>query len=233
MMSSSASGSQRIISKQQASQRAKRKMQLAHLVGVLGLLSLIVGQVSGASSQQTFEVQPEPQYLVQNGHDARLRCLVRNRQGECLWLRNGRAVGTIARKYQFNRQPDDGDCSLMIRNVSVAQDDGLWQCQVTASDVEQDTLQSREVHLVVLVAPERPQIKNMVSTTVAECVVCVLRAFAAYERRRRKADLLRLASDKWRRPTSRAAVIDRPLVGGAPFLPFLAASRSSGRKAAH
>lgn len=142
---------------------------LVYLLSLLALLALVGCRLVAAASQQTFEVQPEPQYLVQNGHDARIRCLVRNRQGECLWLRNGRAVGVIAKKYQFNRQPEDGDCSLMIRNVSVAQDDGLWQCQVTASDVEQDTLQSREVHLVVLVAPERPQIKNMVSSGLFAC----------------------------------------------------------------
>lgn len=122
-----------------------------------------INSAAAAQQQQYFEVQPDSQYLVQNGQDLRLRCLIRNRQGECLWLRNGRAVGTIAKKYQFKRQPEDGDCSLMIRNVSVQQDDGIWQCQVTSSDVEQDTLQSTEVHLVVLVPPERPQIKNMVS----------------------------------------------------------------------
>lgn len=119
-------------------------------------------------NQQYFEVHPEAHYMVQNGADVRLRCLVRNRQGECLWLRNGRAIGSIARKYQFSRQPEDGDCSIQIRNASVQQDDGQWQCQVTASDVEQDTLQSREVQLIVLVAPERPQIKNMVSLAKRE-----------------------------------------------------------------
>lgn len=139
----------------------------AHLLlagSLLLLLTIFTSLASAAGGgQQYFEVQPEAQYLVHNGHDVRIRCLIRNRQGECLWLRNGRAIGAIAKKYQFTRQPEDGDCSLMIRNVSVQQDDGQWQCQVTASDVEQDTLQSREVHLVVLVAPERPQIKNTVS----------------------------------------------------------------------
>lgn len=146
------------------------RAQLLLITGI-GLLLIILitsstainlANASGVN-QQYFEVQPEAQYLVQNGHDVRIRCLIRSRQGECLWLKNGRAIGFIAKKYQFTRQPEDGDCSLMIRNVSVQQDDGLWQCQVTASDVEQDTLQSREVHLVVLVAPERPQIKNTVS----------------------------------------------------------------------
>lgn len=125
------------------------------------LFTLLMSPVSMGT--QKFEAQPDSQVPVASGQDVRLRCLVRNRQGECLWLRNGRAVGTIQRKYQFSRQPEDGDCSLTIRNVSVQQDDGIWQCQVTASDLEQDTLQSSESQLVVLVSPERPQIKNLVS----------------------------------------------------------------------
>lgn len=166
-------GKSNLISKvvKQTSKSRRRKMELkirreenlfltclSSLLFITVMVCFVAGQ-----QQQYFEVQPEHQYLVHNGHDVRLRCLIRNRQGECLWLRNGRAIGIIPKKYQFIRQPEDGDCSLMIRNVSVQQDDGLWQCQVTASDVEQDTLQSREVHLVVLVPPERPQIKNMVS----------------------------------------------------------------------
>ena len=131
------------------------------------LLSCAFQLAAGAalsSGQQYFEVQPEPQYLISNGGEVRLRCLVRNRQGECVWLRNGRVVGPITKKYAFQRQPDDGDCSLALRNVSVQLDDGKWQCQVLAADVEQEALQSREVNLVVLVAPERPQIKNLVSS---------------------------------------------------------------------
>lgn len=171
----------------QDSSQKKRKMSsakrmwhpmLALLIVVVGILmpccclcSLITAPVDPAPAptaaallagqQQYFEVQPEAQYLVQNGQDQRLRCIVRNRQGECLWLRNGKAIGSIAKKYQFVRQPEDGDCSLMIRNVSVQQDNGVWQCQVTAADADQETLPSREVNLVVLVAPERPQIKNV------------------------------------------------------------------------
>lgn len=114
-------------------------------------------------ASQRFEVQPEVQYLVQSGADARLRCLVRDREGECLWLRDGRVIGVIAKKYSFVRAPEDGDCSMTIKNASVATDDGLWQCQVTASDVDRDSLQSRPVQLLVLVAPERAQIKNVVS----------------------------------------------------------------------
>lgn len=120
-------------------------------------------------SQQYFEVQPEVRTFALAGAKVRLRCLVRNIQGECLWLRNGKAIGNIRNKYEFKRAPEDGDCSLILHNVTVLSDDGAWQCQVTAPQIDQDTLQSREVFVVVLVAPERPSIKNLVSVLYFEC----------------------------------------------------------------
>lgn len=119
--------------------------------------------MAASSQQQYFEVQPEAQYLTPMGQNVRFRCIVRNRQGECVWLRNGRVLAPIARKYQFIRAPEDGDCSLSISNVSVALDDGRWQCQVLSPEIDQDALQTRDVNLIVLVPPEKPQIKNLVS----------------------------------------------------------------------
>ena len=145
-----------------ARQRCVAALRAAPLL-LLGLgLMLNRSTPCGAASslQQYFEVQPEGQYLVQTGQEIRLRCLIRNRQGECVWLRNGRVVGPIARKYLFAKTPDDGDCSLLVRNTSVALDDGHWQCQVLSADLDQEPLQSRDVHLLVLVPPERPQMKN-------------------------------------------------------------------------
>lgn len=141
------------------------------LVTLLYLSLSILVRSSIQEQVQYFEAQPEPIHLIQNGQDTRLRCLIRNRQGECLWLKNGRAIGSITRKYQYNRSPEDGDCSINIRNVSVQQDDGIWHCQVTAPDPEQDTLQSGGVQLIVLVAPEKPQIKNTVSSSVNLSIV--------------------------------------------------------------
>lgn len=120
---------------------------------------------ANANLLQYFEVQPEAQYLAQAGHEVRMRCLVRNRQGECVWLRNGLVMLHMTRKYIFNKAPEDGDCSLLIKNASASADDGRWQCQVTPPDTENhEHLQSRDVHLIVLVPPEKPQIKNLVST---------------------------------------------------------------------
>lgn len=131
---------------------------------LLSFLIVVVDEARcAAPNAQYFEVQPETQYMAPNGADVRMRCIVRNRSGECFWMRNGRAVAPIPRKYAYARSPDDGDCSITLRNVSVSQDDGLWQCQVSTVDLEQESLLSRDTRVIILVAPERPQIKNVVS----------------------------------------------------------------------
>lgn len=55
-----------------------------------------------------------------------------------------------------------GDCGITIYDVSLA-DNGNWQCQVTAVVVGQQTLQSETINLLVLISPERPNIRRTVS----------------------------------------------------------------------
>ncbi|KAH0545918.1 hypothetical protein KQX54_004471 [Cotesia glomerata] len=64
------------------------------------------------------------------------------------------------KKYEWVASPDLGDCSLWVRSATLEFDDGLWQCQVTASDfTTQDALASEPARLVVRVSPQRPQIE--------------------------------------------------------------------------
>lgn len=69
-------------------------------------------------------------------------------------------VGIYAKKYEWGGSPMGlhgmemphvgGDCSLWIRGAQLEYDDGLWECQVTASDfTTQDALTSQPVRLVV------------------------------------------------------------------------------------
>lgn len=54
------------------------------------------------------------------------------------------------KKYEWVGSPDIGDCSLWVRSAALEFDDGLWQCQVTASDfTTQDALASEPARLVV------------------------------------------------------------------------------------
>ncbi|KAK0080530.1 hypothetical protein PV326_008118, partial [Microctonus aethiopoides] len=71
-----------------------------------------------------------------------------------------RPIGMHLKKYEWVGSPDMGDCSLWVRSATLEFDDGLWQCQVTASDfTTQDALASEPARLVVRVSPQRPQIE--------------------------------------------------------------------------
>jgi len=59
-------------------------------------------------------------------------------------------IGMHLKKYEWVGSPDIGDCSLWVRSATLEFDDGLWQCQVTASDfTTQDALASEPARLVV------------------------------------------------------------------------------------
>uniref|UniRef100_A0A1A9UI27 Ig-like domain-containing protein n=1 Tax=Glossina austeni TaxID=7395 RepID=A0A1A9UI27_GLOAU len=86
------------------------------------------------------------------------------------WRFQLKPVGIYAKKYEWAARPSTpsggslhldlhpppmqigGDCSLWIRSATLDFDDGLWECQVTASDfTTQDALTSQPVRLVVRV----------------------------------------------------------------------------------
>ena len=59
-------------------------------------------------------------------------------------------IGLHPGKYEWAGRQGSGDCSFRIREVDIQFDDGLWECQVTASTFKsQDALASRPARLVV------------------------------------------------------------------------------------
>ncbi|RWS11108.1 cell adhesion molecule-like protein, partial [Dinothrombium tinctorium] len=110
---------------------------------------------------QHFQSSPSVNYSAPKGTILKLPCVVRNRQGECLWLRNGLGLGVIPNKYEFKRTPDNGDCSITIHNLARETDEGSWQCQVLSTSLDQPTLQSDIVTVTVLIAPGQPRIKKI------------------------------------------------------------------------
>ncbi|XP_075548235.1 kin of IRRE-like protein 2 isoform X1 [Dermacentor variabilis] len=118
--------------------------------------STVIGLVSGV---QEFEKTPSDAE-VNPGTEVRLQCQVRNRRGECVWLKNGYAVGKIPDKYDFEREPQDGDCSVLIRKVNLDEDDGSWQCQVTRASLQDAPLNSNVAKLVVREKPHPPRLEE-------------------------------------------------------------------------
>lgn len=54
------------------------------------------------------------------------------------------------KKYEWAGSQEQGDCSIWIRNATLNFDDGLWECQVTASEFTTgDALTSPPAKLVV------------------------------------------------------------------------------------
>ena len=90
------------------------------------------------------------------GQDALLVCKVIDKRGACSWQKDNKPVGIYPRKYEWASNVGShsshvgGDCSLWVRAATIEYDDGLWECQVTASDfTTQDALTSQPAKLVV------------------------------------------------------------------------------------
>ncbi|XP_065093433.1 uncharacterized protein LOC135714094, partial [Ochlerotatus camptorhynchus] len=111
----------------------------------------------------------QPKYTEVNpGQDALLVCKVIDKRGVCSWQKDNKPVGIYLKKYEWASQYGigqtthiGGDCSLWVRAAQLEFDDGLWECQVTASDfTTQDALTSQPVRLVVRVPPQRPRLEH-------------------------------------------------------------------------
>jgi hypothetical protein len=132
-----------------------------HLWSLSLVLLHFITIISTQGLSQHFEKPPDGEYFRLKDQRLEIPCIVRNRQGECQWLHNGKVIGNIPRKYKFERTPNDGDCSITINDLDLKNDDGQWQCQVTAASIGQETLSSQFAQVVVLVAPTKPVIKQV------------------------------------------------------------------------
>ena len=97
-------------------------------------------------------IEPPTYREVNPGDTVILPCVIQNKVGECRWEKNGNPVGMYLEKYDWAKIDEvaDGDCSLRVSNASYEYDNGIWQCQVTASNFTQkDTLISDGAKLVV------------------------------------------------------------------------------------
>ena len=101
-----------------------------------------------AKAAQRF-LEPPTYREVNPGGSVLMSCMVEDMKGECRWEKDGVPVGLYPGKYEMVGA-GAGDCSLRILAASMEYDNGVWQCQVTASDFKQkDTLISDGAMLVV------------------------------------------------------------------------------------
>ncbi|XP_047477071.1 irregular chiasm C-roughest protein-like isoform X1 [Penaeus chinensis] len=130
-------------------------------------------QLMGYEGAQYFATQPTPQTAVV-GSTAVLPCRVINKVGHLQWTKDGFGMGTERDLFGFARyamigSDDEGDFSLRIKPV-LLEDDGLYQCQVSASDGVPG-IRSQTARLTVYVPPEAPRVKPPVLQTTAGMTV--------------------------------------------------------------
>jgi hypothetical protein len=100
--------------------------------------------------RQHFVEMPPHYQEVSAGDSVQLPCMVHNKRGECVWEKDRMLVGMQQGKYE-RASKRDNDCTLLIRNVALSYDDGIWECQVSASDFTiQDALLSNPSRLLVM-----------------------------------------------------------------------------------
>ena len=90
-------------------------------------------------------------------------------------------IGLYNGKYEWASRPGSGDCSLKLMEVDIKFDDGLWECQVTASSFEsQDALASKPARLVVRGKNENKMI-FFYSTSHSFILYCRISCFSPEE----------------------------------------------------
>ena len=140
--------------------------ELATVLTTVTLLVLVEGGREGGKPRaQQFLRTPES-VVVRPGDSVVLPCLLENKGGECRWEKDGLPVGLFPHKYRMIGG-EGGDCSLEISDARLEWDDGLWQCQVSASNIVlSDSLISPEARLTVLTPPS--------SLTITEELGCLV-----------------------------------------------------------
>ena len=98
---------------------------------------------------QSFSEQPTYQE-VNPGGAVLLACGVNAKRGQCRWEKDGGPIGLHPGKYELAGDHEAGDCSLRILGAELEYDDGVWQCQVTASSYkDKDSLISEGAQVVI------------------------------------------------------------------------------------
>ena len=119
------------------------------MIASIKVWTIVISCLELVTSVQKF-IEAPTYREVNPGGEVVLPCLVENKRGECRWEKDGTPVGMYENKYEWHGDMTKGDCSLKVREANIDYDNGVWQCQVTASDFTQrDTLISEGAELVV------------------------------------------------------------------------------------
>lgn len=61
-------------------------------------------------------------------------------------------------RYEYSLSSPNGDCSIILKNLTFSRDNGVWQCQVPSAEL--DGAKWPKTSVVVLVKPSAPRFKE-------------------------------------------------------------------------
>jgi len=136
-------------------------------MGTTVYIILVLSACSETLAKGLQQWEQAPTYREVNpGGDVIMPCLIKNKKGDCRWEKDGVPVGIFVNKYEWAGDRSTGDCSIKIMEASLEYDDGVWQCQVTASSFKhKDTLISEGAELVVRVAPKEVRLMKVIENS--------------------------------------------------------------------
>ncbi|KAG1652130.1 Synaptogenesis protein syg-1 [Nymphon striatum] len=143
-----------------------------------GIYSITVFNVNGKDTFETTLVIDDisgPQSILEGpsnkisrkSESVLLECIIENIRGTCMWTKDGNVIDNILEKYEYNHDSIAGDCSLLISNLSLEQDDGDWKCQVSSSS-ENLPLVSNPGKVTVVVAPASFYMENLETGSIVK-----------------------------------------------------------------
>lgn len=92
------------------------------------------------------------------GRQLELPCISDQRNVQCAWMLDGTVKMPLTDRYAYSLFSPNGDCSIILKNLTFSRDNGVWQCQVPSADL--DVVKWPKTSVVVLVKPSAPRFKE-------------------------------------------------------------------------
>ena len=84
-----------------------------------------------------------------------MQCITEKRDVICAWLKDGN-YKISNNRFIYSQRSSNGDCSLIIHNLTFPNDNGIYECQVPSADVD-PKFKWPSTKIVVLVKPSPPK----------------------------------------------------------------------------
>lgn len=130
-------------------------------VSMLILAVLLLPLFEHSLSLDRFVRVPHKTYYVKEGEDLDLPCVPKSENFTCIWQRNSSSIFPDSNTV-YEMRPVKGDCSVILKKVSVDRDNTTFECQVPSFNQGGSKYSSSwpRTSVIVMVKPNAPRFKE-------------------------------------------------------------------------